>query len=66
MYLEEPGLIEDIRELQEARRDMRRVEITRGLCSELGAAEAKQMTYAVPKIYPVLDTGMVQGLVEVG
>jgi hypothetical protein len=66
VYLEEPGLIEDIRELQEARRDMRRVEITRGLCRELGAAEAKQMTYADPKIYPVLDTGMVQGLVEVG
>lgn len=42
------------------------VEITRGLRRELGAAEAKQMVYADPKMYPVLDTGMVQGVVEVG
>lgn len=64
--LEELGLIEDVRDLQEARKDIHRVEITRGLRRELGAAEAEQMACADPKIDPVLDTGMLQGVMEVG
>jgi O-succinylbenzoate synthase len=70
VYVEEPELIGVVRGLQEAGKDTRRGRVMGGLRRESGwgqAAESKRMSYgsgAGPKIYPGLDTDMVQAAVE--
>lgn len=51
--------------MQEAKKDMRREEIARGLRRELGWGQAAEAN-ADSGIDPELDTGMVQAAVEVG
>lgn len=71
MYVEEPELIEVVRELQEVGKDTCRGKTMGGLRRESGwgkSVESKRMGYGLgtgPKEDPVLDMDMVQEAVEV-